>query len=159
MPPEAADATITRASISRSSFVVVSPVAAREGSAGSGAAAGGGDSGGDVGDGVSTDEIVGAGVRARSARRAVPLAAFRAAWTSSPHEPNRSAGSLASAVAITPSNACGKAGRARLTDGGGSTRCACSTACSVLCANGGDEVKHSYSTQPSAYTSVRASTG
>ena len=79
MPPEAADATITRASISKSSFVVVRPVTAREGSAGSGAGAGGGNPAGDVGDGVSTDRIVGAGVRASSARRAVPLAAFRAA--------------------------------------------------------------------------------
>src|SRR5436190_11354285 len=177
--PDAAAATTTRSNVSNSCFAGVShvvcagaaptgrscPVAAGSGIAAAASEApsgpdGGGGGGAAAGAGAGVEATVSARPEGRpSTRRTVPLAAFRAACASSPHEPNRSSGVLAMAVAITPSNAWGSSGRTRVTDGGGSTRCACSTACSVPCENGGELVRDSYSTQPNAYTSVRASTG
>src|SRR5262249_51738722 len=84
-----------------------------------------------------------------------PRDAASAARPRSPADGYRSSGAFASALASTRSNSAGTPsddGR-----GGGSLRWASIVAGTVPCANGGPPVSAANSTQPSEYTSARAS--
>jgi hypothetical protein len=71
--------------------------------------------------------------------------------------PNRSAGSGASAFRIARSTPSGTVPRTARTLGGGSVNRFMIIACIVGAENGGSPASISYSTEPSEYTSLRAS--